>query len=375
MFRELYIHVPFCLKKCDYCAFYSIENSTAALRERWLDRIIFDLELHRDRLQDLQSVYFGGGTPTLPDTDFLERMFHRILRSGIIGLQRDAEITSEANPETINGEKAALLTRYVNRISMGVQSFHPEKRAVLGRRPASAEHVFTAVEHLRKNGLANLGFDLMYAVPGETLEDWTADLRQAAALAPEHLSAYALTPEERTPYADRHGLKPPDDELSSAMWHRAGALRKIGNEYGATTGRNRRCGWFDAPVVRKAAVVNGLTHLAITKLDVLDTFDTIKICTHYECDGEKIENFPNQLSKVGRCVPVYEEMPGWKCLCLCDFASLLADLNHVSAKSGRDTGKVEPIGALKNSVPVKICGSSLGNCRVCAIVNANAASL
>jgi adenylosuccinate synthase len=90
-------------------------------------------------------------------------------------------------------------------------------------------------------------------------------------------------------------------------------LRKIGNEYGATTGRNRRCGWFDAPVVRKAAVVNGLTHLAITKLDVLDTFDTIKICTHYECDGEKIENFPNQLSKVGRCVPVYEEMPGWKC--------------------------------------------------------------
>ena len=90
-------------------------------------------------------------------------------------------------------------------------------------------------------------------------------------------------------------------------------LRKIGNEYGATTGRNRRCGWFDAPVVRKAAVVNGLTHLAITKLDVLDTFDTVKICTHYECDGEKLDFIPNQLSKVGRCTPVYEEMPGWKC--------------------------------------------------------------
>ena len=88
--------------------------------------------------------------------------------------------------------------------------------------------------------------------------------------------------------------------------------RKIGNEYGATTGRNRRCGWFDAPVVRKAAVVNGLTHLAITKLDVLDTFDTVKICTHYECDGEKLDFIPNQLSKVGRCTPVYEELPGWK---------------------------------------------------------------
>lgn len=88
-------------------------------------------------------------------------------------------------------------------------------------------------------------------------------------------------------------------------------LRKIGNEYGATTGRNRRCGWFDAPVVRKAAVVNGLTHLAITKLDVLDTFDEIQICTHYECDGEKLDLIPNQLSKVSRCTPVYETMPGW----------------------------------------------------------------
>ena len=90
-------------------------------------------------------------------------------------------------------------------------------------------------------------------------------------------------------------------------------LRNIGNEFGATTGRNRRCGWFDAPVVRKATVVNGLTHLAITKLDVLDTFDSIKICTHYMCDGEKLDLIPNQLSKVGRCTPVYEEMPGWKC--------------------------------------------------------------
>lgn len=89
-------------------------------------------------------------------------------------------------------------------------------------------------------------------------------------------------------------------------------LRKIGNEYGATTGRDRRCGWFDAPVVRKAAVVNGLTHLAITKLDVLDSFDSIKICTAYKCDGVELDLIPNQLSKVGRCEPIYEEMSGWK---------------------------------------------------------------
>ena len=88
-------------------------------------------------------------------------------------------------------------------------------------------------------------------------------------------------------------------------------LRDIGGEIGATTGRERRCGWFDAPVVRKAAVVNGLTHLAITKLDVLDTFDEIKICTHYELEGQRVDFIPSQLSKVGRCKPVYEAMPGW----------------------------------------------------------------
>jgi adenylosuccinate synthase len=89
-------------------------------------------------------------------------------------------------------------------------------------------------------------------------------------------------------------------------------LRKIGGEFGATTGRPRRCGWFDAPVVRKAAAVNGLTHLALTKLDCLDSFDEIKICTAYACDGETLEYIPNQLSRVGRCEPVYETLPGWR---------------------------------------------------------------
>lgn len=110
-------------------------------------------------------------------------------------------------------------------------------------------------------------------------------------------------------YTTRVGNGPFPTELDDDT---GDSLRKIGNEYGATTGRNRRCGWFDAPVVRKAAIVNGLTHLAITKLDVLDTFDKIKICVAYECDGEKLDLIPNQLSKVGRCTPVYEELPGWK---------------------------------------------------------------
>ena len=110
-------------------------------------------------------------------------------------------------------------------------------------------------------------------------------------------------------YTTRVGNGPFPTELECELGDK---LRKIGNEYGATTGRNRRCGWFDAPVVRKAALVNGLTHLAITKLDVLDSFDSIKVCTAYECDGETLDLIPNQLSKVGSCKPVYEELPGWK---------------------------------------------------------------
>jgi adenylosuccinate synthase len=90
-------------------------------------------------------------------------------------------------------------------------------------------------------------------------------------------------------------------------------LRKIGGEYGATTGRPRRCGWFDATVVRKAAAVNGLTHLAITKLDVLDTFKEIKICSGYKLEGKEQMNFPNRLALVSLCEPVYETLPGWQC--------------------------------------------------------------
>jgi adenylosuccinate synthase len=89
-------------------------------------------------------------------------------------------------------------------------------------------------------------------------------------------------------------------------------LRRVGHEFGATTGRERRCGWFDAVVVRRAAQVNGLTHLAVTKLDVLDGFESIDICTAYEIDGERVEHFPSSLARLERVKPVYETLPGWK---------------------------------------------------------------
>jgi adenylosuccinate synthase len=111
-------------------------------------------------------------------------------------------------------------------------------------------------------------------------------------------------------YTTRVGNGPFPTELSDEIGNK---LREIGGEYGATTGRPRRCGWFDAPVVRKAAAVNGLTHLAITKLDVLDTFKEIKICTSYKLEGKDLLFFPNRLAQVSLCEPIYETVPGWEC--------------------------------------------------------------
>jgi adenylosuccinate synthase len=110
-------------------------------------------------------------------------------------------------------------------------------------------------------------------------------------------------------YTTRVGNGPfPTEELGAI----GKELRLIGHEYGATTGRERRCGWFDAVLVRRAAMVNGLTHLAITKMDVMDNFDEIQVCTHYELDGRRMDNFPSQISAVERVKPVYETLPGWK---------------------------------------------------------------
>ncbi len=110
-------------------------------------------------------------------------------------------------------------------------------------------------------------------------------------------------------YTTRVGNGPFPTELQNEIGDK---LREIGGEYGATTGRPRRCGWFDAPVVRKAAAVNGLTHLAITKLDVLDTFKEIKVCINYKLEGKEVPRFPNRLAQVALCEPVYETLPGWE---------------------------------------------------------------
>ena len=110
-------------------------------------------------------------------------------------------------------------------------------------------------------------------------------------------------------YTTRVGNGPLPTELAEPL---ASEVRKLGNEFGATTGRPRRCGWFDAVVVRYAARVNGLTGLAVTKLDVLDTLEMVEVCTAYEVDGERLDEFPGDLTLLDRATPVYERFAGWR---------------------------------------------------------------
>jgi oxygen-independent coproporphyrinogen-3 oxidase len=218
--RNLYIHVPFCAGKCDYCAFYSEPVPDAALILRWLDRILFQLEENAPRLKNAETVYFGGGTPSLLPDDVLKRLSAAVREV----VPNAVEISIEANPFTITPEKATVLTSFCNRVTLGIQSFKPALLEAIGRRKHTGPEPEEAVRNLREAGLRNLGIDLMYALPGETLDFWRRDLERALELNPEHISAYSVTPEPGTPFARRVAGQPEDDMLSESMWEQAGAI-------------------------------------------------------------------------------------------------------------------------------------------------------
>lgn len=218
--RNLYIHVPFCDGKCDYCAFYSEPAPDAAMIRHWLDRLLFQLEENAPRLKNAETVYFGGGTPSLLPDEILKRLFSAVREAA----PDAAEISIEANPFTVTPEKASLLTSFANRVTLGIQSFDPVLLEAIGRRKHTGPGPEDAVRNLRDAGLRNLGLDLMYALPGETPELWRRDLERALELAPEHISAYSVTPEPGTLFARRIAGQPEDDALSEAMWEQAGAI-------------------------------------------------------------------------------------------------------------------------------------------------------
>jgi oxygen-independent coproporphyrinogen-3 oxidase len=226
---HLYVHVPFCAKKCAYCAFYS-EAADGALVNRYVEALVREMELVAGDLRP-QTVFFGGGTPSLLSLRQWERILKAMERLGWLGA---AEWTVECNPATVSLDKAKLLRDWgVNRVSMGAQSFDERLLERLGRVHSRAM-IFKSFDILRAAGFENLNVDLMFAIPGQTLQTWRETLGEALALGSEHLSCYEVIYEEDTPLFDqrRAGLEPVDEDLACAMYDQllaaaaAGGLRQ-----------------------------------------------------------------------------------------------------------------------------------------------------
>ena len=210
-----YIHVPFCRSKCGYCAFYSEAAPVSGAVDAYLDR----LEFQFDRLEPAEpceTVYFGGGTPTLLSEMQLERLFSMTARA--LRPDSETEISIEANPETLTVPKIALLRSFASRISLGVQSFDARFRATLGRDCEQAA-LERAIERVAAARFPHWSCDLIYAIPGQGPADFERDLARAVALGIDHLSCYSLTPEEGARLADS---LIPDEDDAARMWELAG---------------------------------------------------------------------------------------------------------------------------------------------------------
>ena len=215
MARSAYIHVPFCAHRCGYCDFTLIAGRDDLIGDylRALQREIESAGLPADSLTEIDTLFFGGGTPTHPSCDQLREMF-RIVRSRF-QLAVDAEVSVEANPLDLTDEKIAMLADAgVNRISLGIQSFSPDALKLL-ERDHSPTDIDRVIDRLRRR-CTNISLDLIFGVPGQNLHDWQQTLRQAIDQGPQHISTYGLTWEAGTAFGtrrDRGELTPIDEGL------------------------------------------------------------------------------------------------------------------------------------------------------------------
>ncbi|MDR2860097.1 MAG: radical SAM family heme chaperone HemW [Mediterranea sp.] len=211
----IYLHIPFCKARCIYCDFYS--STRTELKDRYIDALCRELETRGSYLQGepVETVYFGGGTPSLLNAGDFHRIFdtlHRVYRT-----EDCMEITLEANPDDLNADYLQTLSLFpFNRISIGVQTFDDKILKLLNRRHNAAQ-ALTAVDNCRRTGFGNISIDLIYGLPGETQEVLVNDLSQTLSLSPEHLSAYCLTYEKGTPIFDmlqKHRVEEADEDTA-----------------------------------------------------------------------------------------------------------------------------------------------------------------
>ena len=217
---ELYIHIPFCVRKCTYCSFASFSGCSRPEMERYLLALLTEAQLRQHEISEpIETVYIGGGTPSLVPAGMLCSFLSEL--KTILDLSRVDEFSVEANPGTVTPAWLdAAVSHGINRISFGMQAFQDSILQTLGRIHRSGD-VAASVKAARDAGLENISLDLMFGIPGQTITDWEETVRFALSLHPDHISAYGLIPEEGTPLSaqpDSGILELPDPALERDMY-------------------------------------------------------------------------------------------------------------------------------------------------------------
>lgn len=209
MTEHAYIHIPFCLRKCNYCSFVSGENITK--KEQYINALLTEIKT-RYKKEKLKTLYFGGGTPSLLDCNDLKAIINNF------SFYDNPEITLEVNPETVEYEKFNLLKETgINRISLGVQTFNNNILKVIGRNH-NEQNIYDSVKIIKDAGFSNISIDLIYGLPYQTIEIFKTDLSKAINLDVQHISSYGLKIEENSYFYKKPPQNLPDDEIQAEMF-------------------------------------------------------------------------------------------------------------------------------------------------------------
>lgn len=215
----IYLHIPFCKRRCIYCDFYSTTQNEK--KAAYINALCRELDQRKNYLEGekIETIYLGGGTPSQLEAKDFEQIFQALYR--LYEISPEAEITIEANPDDLTDEYVGMLRTFpFNRLSMGIQTFQEDILRLLHRRH-TAQQAVEAFNRCRKAGFTNINIDLMYGLPGETLQTWETDLRQAVSMKPEHISAYHLIYEEGTvlwKLREQHRVEEADEDLSVSLF-------------------------------------------------------------------------------------------------------------------------------------------------------------
>ena len=214
MVDGIYIHIPFCLNKCNYCDFLSFKSDKES-RKKYVDYLLKEMELYPS--YKYNTVYFGGGTPSLLDLEDIERILEKL------DIEEGAEVTLEVNPKTVDYDKLVQLKKIgINRLSIGIQSFDEKYLRILGRMHSSEEGIETYY-NARKAGFENISLDLMFSLPGQSVEEVENDLKKLLSMKPEHFSIYSLIWEEGTVFFEKLKkglLRETENEIEADMFEK-----------------------------------------------------------------------------------------------------------------------------------------------------------